>query len=191
MFQMIGYDRKQYEQWDATSLNILLHDCLSRRFLTEEIEKFSIDIDLNAKNPLETLVLSYNVKWPLNIVLHSESLEMYNKIFNFLLKVKHALWALLKIDCKELASTISESGLETTDSFSVDDSSRTDTDESMEDKETKLHRVILLRSWLLHFISNIHDYFMTRVVQSTQIDLEVSLVECADLDSILNVHDQY
>ena len=41
--------------------------------------------------------------------------------------------------------------------------------ETTEEKEYKLHRVILLRSWLLHFIGNIHDYFMTRVLQSTQI----------------------
>ena len=188
MFEMVGY-RKEYEQWDATSLNILLHDCLSRRLLTEEIEKFSIDIDLKAKNPLETLVLSYNVKWPLNIVLHSQSIEMYNKIFNFLLKVKHSLWALLKIDCKELATTMKSEETESFDSFSIDSSSRMD--ESTEDKENKLHRVILLRSWLLHFISNVHDYFMTRVLQSTQMELHASLMECDDLDAILDVHNRY
>merc|ERR1719323_570781 len=107
---------------------------------------------------------------------------MYNKVFIFLLSVKQALWALLKIDANELSQTLKVE-MVSEDSEIVE--------ENLEEKEMKLHRIVLLRSWLLHFISNIHDYFMTRVVQSTQIDLEVSLVECADLDSILNVHDQY
>ena len=79
-------------------------------------------------------------------------------------RVKQALWALLKIDANELVQTLDRpvEGL-------GDDSEIIE--ETMEEKELKLHRIILLRSWLLHFISNIHDYFMTRVVQSTQIDL--------------------
>lgn len=109
---------------------------------------------------------------------------MYNKVFIFLLRVKQALWALLKIDANELVQTLDRpvEGL-------GDDSEIIE--ETMEEKELKLHRIILLRSWLLHFISNIHDYFMTRVVQSTQIDLDLSLMECNDLDSILNVHNRY
>ena len=63
--------------------------------------------------------------------------------------------------------------------------------DTIEEKEYKLHRVILLRSWLLHFIGNIHDYFMTRVLQSTQIDLHASLMQCQDLDGILDVHNRY
>ena len=64
-------------------------------------------------------------------------------------------------------------------------------DENDQEKEHKLHRIILLRSWLLHFISNVHDYFMTRVLQSTQLELTSSLLECHDLDAILKVHNDY
>ena len=80
-------------------------------------------------------------------------------------RVKQALWALLKIDANELVQTLNHP---------IEEDIRDDSEiieETMEEKELKLHRIILLRSWLLHFISNIHDYFMTRVVQSTQIDL--------------------
>ena len=168
--------------FDSTSLNILLHDCLSRRFPSEDIEKFHIEVDPSAKIPLDSIQLTYDVSWPMNIILHAESLKMYNKVFIFLLSVKQALWALLKIDANELSQTL-KLEMVSEDSEIVE--------ENLEEKEMKLHRIVLLRSWLLHFISNIHDYFMTRVVQSTQIDLEVSLVECSDLDSILNVHDQY
>ena len=80
-------------------------------------------------------------------------------------RVKQALWALLKIDANELVQTLNHPIEE-----DLGDDSEI-IEETMEEKELKLHRIILLRSWLLHFISNIHDYFMTRVVQSTQIDL--------------------
>ena len=83
--------------FDSQSLNVLLHDCLSRRFPSEEIEKFHIDIDINVKIPLESVKLSYDVSWPMNIILHTESLTKYNRVFIFLLSVKQALWALLKI----------------------------------------------------------------------------------------------
>ena len=58
---------------------------------------------------------------------------------------------------------------EETDENNVSISDSVIKDDTIEEKEYKLHRVILLRSWLLHFIGNIHDYFMTRVLQSTQI----------------------
>ena len=84
---------------------------MCRRYPTEEIEKFTLHLDVSEKGPLlETVALSYSVKWPLNIVLHSKALEMYNKVFQFLLSVKHSIWALIQIDVKALADTISEQG---------------------------------------------------------------------------------
>ena len=35
----------------------------------------------------------------------------------------------------------------------------------------KRHRVQLLRSWLLYFVTLIHGYFMSRVVHSTHLQL--------------------
>ena len=72
--------------FDSTSLNILLHDSLCRRFPSEEIEKFHIEINTSAKNPLDSVYMSYDVSWPMNIILHTESLTMYNKVFIFLLR---------------------------------------------------------------------------------------------------------
>ena len=64
----------------------------------------------------------------------------------------------------ELANSITDEEIFTD---SINDTASKE--ESLEEKEHKLHRIILLRSWLLHFIGNVHDYFMTRVLQSTQI----------------------
>ena len=94
------------DECDTLSLSVILHDCLCRRFPTEEIEKFTLHLDISEKPLLETVALSYSVKWPLSIVLHSKALEMYNKVFQFLLSVKHSIWALIQIDVKALADTI-------------------------------------------------------------------------------------
>jgi hypothetical protein len=181
----------QGPDYDASSLNIFLHDCLCRRYPNDDVERFHLDIDPNAKSPLESLVLTYEVQWPLNIVLHRNSLVMYNQVFVFLLRVKHAMWALLKIDANELAKTLhTELDGNITDSFG-DVSIGSRIVENRDDKELKLHRIILLKSWLLHFIGNVHDYFMTRVLQSTELELKISLMECNDLDAILGVHNRY
>jgi hypothetical protein len=61
------------EECNTLSLSVILHDCLCRRYPTEEIEKFTLHLDISEKGPLlETVALSYSVKWPLNIVLHSK-----------------------------------------------------------------------------------------------------------------------
>ena len=174
--------------YDATSLNVLLHDCLCRRYPTDEVEKFTIDIDSSAKSPLESIEMFFSVKWPMNTVLNSKTMGMYNKVFVFLLRVKQALWALLQINAKDLAASINNDSNYSTDN---EDYSSSVIEETLEEMEGKLHRIILLRSWLLHFIGNVHDYFMTRVLQSTQMQLSSSLLECQDLDAILDVHDKY
>ena len=48
---------------------------------------------------------------------------------------------------------------------------------------TKIHRILLLRSWLLHFVGTLHSYFMTRVVHSTELELQADLSDCTDLVS--------
>ena len=73
---------------------------------------------------------------------------------------------------KELANSITEEEI-----FTDSINNTASKDESNEEKEHKLHRVILLRSWLLHFIGNVHDYFMTRVLQSTQIGKFFKLIQ--------------
>ena len=47
--------------------------------------------------------------------------------------------------------------------------------------ETKIHRILLLRSWLFHFVNTVHSYFMTRVVHSTELELRADLSDCSDL----------
>ncbi len=197
-FYSVMFDKlaSTVETCDGTSLTILLQDCLCRRYSFEDAERFGLTIDPEAKTPLDTISLTYTVQWPLNIVVHSSTLVMYNKVFVFLLKVKQAIWALQEIEAKELAEAIEpeEDPDEVSESFgdeTTTSSMSSFKQESKADKEHKLHRVLLLRSWLLHFIGNCHAYFMTRVLHTTELELRSALAECSDLDAILIAHNEY
>ena len=55
----------------------------------------------------------------------------------------------------------------------------------------KQHRLQLLRSWLIYFTTSIHNYFMSRVIHTTEIELKENLQTATDLDMILHVHQTY
>ncbi|KAJ7397848.1 Gamma-tubulin complex component 6 [Pitangus sulphuratus] len=48
----------------------------------------------NAPDALSCLELRYKVDWPLNIVITESCMNKYNKIFSFLLQLKHMVWTL-------------------------------------------------------------------------------------------------
>ena len=216
-----------YSEWsiDSLSLTVLLHDCLYRRPPMSEdmVERFTVknygtsDTLTDLENNIH---IAYHVDWPMNIVLHSTSLSMYNKVFQFLLKVKHSLWALQEIDAKEISLSLEkaqklrqiavkeyefagdsdddESHLTSKRSKSKSKSSRRvliTKDDEMKEKR-KIHRILVLRSWLLHFVTNVHSYLMTRVLHTTQLELQGVLLEegdnkVNDLDDIILSHNKY
>ena len=213
---------------DSLSLTTMLHDCLYRRPPTMEdiVERFSVKVygTLDTISNIENNIhLTYHVDWPLNIVLHSTSLSTYNKIFQFLLKIKHSLWALQQIDAKDLAAALEKAqklrriaieeyellgGSDDEDHLEIrlakvpenKNVSKVHSNPVTEEGETKekrkIHRILLLRSWLLHFVGNVHSYLMTRVLHTTQLELQGVLREegehkVKDLDDIIKYHDKY
>ena len=183
--------RSDVESLDATSMTLFLQDCIGRRY-PGECERFTIEIadDVTEENFFSNINLSYDVSWPLNIVLCRESFVKYNQIFLFLLRVKRALWTLQQINSKDLIDSLN--GGDADDSSSGDEFK--DPEDSISPDETspmKIHRVFLLRSWLFHFVGNVHSYFMTRVLHSTELELAGKLGDCKDLDEVLETHSNY
>ena len=179
------------EDLDSPSATLFLQDCIARRY-PEEAERFRIDFVMQDDQDtfsLEKTALLYDIEWPLSIVLHEESLKKYSKVFVFLMRVKQSLWALQQIKAKDLAETL---GFEEEEKSFEEDSLRRNAEEEDEDSPSlKMHRILLLRSWLFHFVGNVHSYFMTRVLHSTELELKSDLAECRDLDQIISVHDAY
>jgi hypothetical protein len=55
----------------------------------------------------------------------------------------------------------------------------------------KQHRLQLLRSWLLYFVTVVHGYFMSRVLATTELELRDQLMRAKDLDKLIEVHQNY
>ncbi len=141
---------------------------------------------LTPERVLSGLVLHYSVEWPVSIVLGPESLANYNRVFLFLLGVKRALWSLGQISAKELAARLRD----------WDEEENPEDDDDEEERLTPslcVHRVLLLRSWLMHFVGSVHAYFMSRVLHSTELELRDRLRrdDGLDLDGILSAHDEH
>ncbi len=178
---------------ESTSITFFLQDCVARRY-HEEADRFSVTLperegeELDAEQYLDGMVLSYSVDWPLNIILSSKSLAVYNKVFRFLLRVKRAMWSLRQIQAKELISQLVKEEEKQEEEKQED---KLEDEEERLSPSLRIHRVLLLRSWLLHFVGNVHSYFMSRVLHTTELELRAALRDCADLDQILRAHGEY
>ena len=179
------------ETADSASLTLLLQDCLGARFPTWS-DQFSCTYsppDQYAATPsLEGLTIQMNVPWPLTILLSQSNLETYNKVFIFLAGVKRSLWSLQSVRLATLAKL--EERLEGQADLSAASLSQSFADSSLP-LGVKKHRLQLLRSWLLYFTTTMHGYFMSRVVHSTELELQDQLKTATDLDMILATHQNY
>lgn len=87
---------------------------------------------------------------------------------------------------KELIEAVEKSKSNVKDATSDDDDENSgvvtnDGDQETLSNDAKIHRILLLRSWLLHFVGSMHSYFMSRVLHSTEIELKSNLSKCSDL----------
>ncbi|XP_008544757.1 gamma-tubulin complex component 5 [Microplitis demolitor] len=121
---------------------------------------------------IENTTLDYSIDWPINMVLTDQVLAKYNEIFRFQLKLKWSLWTLNNLRFTDLEGT----GPDDMNDFFFHFNAR---------------RLECLRFWLLHAIGSIHTYLSGQVLQSLGIILENSLARAKDLDTIIQVHDDY
>ena len=86
------FDRARLgENWrDLSLLNTLISDAVGKSYR----EGLEVRLDDNSEIPrqglgaMEGLALHYEVPWPVNNVIHSRTVAVYNQVFSFLLQVK-------------------------------------------------------------------------------------------------------
>ena len=174
---------------DSAFLTLLLQDCLGNRY-PSWCDQFSCSYilpDQHSSLPsLSGLTIHLSIPWPLTIILTQDNLVTYNKVFTFLAGVKRSLWALQSVRLSTLAQL--EERMD-------QDLSTVSLSQSLSDASlplvVKQHRLQLLRSWLLYFTTTMHGYFMSRVVHSTELELQDQLEKATDLDMILATHSNY
>jgi len=187
LFQLLD-SGDSLETGDSASLTLLLQDCLGARY-PSWCDQFSCSYTppqlYSLTLSLDCLAIHMTVPWPLTILLSQANLDTYNKIFVFLAGVKRSLWSLQSVRLSRLAEL--EDSMEGQADVSLGQSFQ-DTSLPLGAKQ---HRLQLLRSWLLYFTTTMHGYFMSRVVHSTELELQEKLKTATDLDMILSTHQEY
>jgi len=187
LFQLLD-SGDSLEAGDSASLTLLLQDCLGARY-PSWCDQFSCSYtppqQYSLTLSLDCLAIHMSVPWPLTILLSQANLDTYNKIFVFLAGVKRSLWSLQSVRLSRLAEL--EDSLEGQADVSLGQSFQ----DSSLPLGAKQHRLQLLRSWLLYFTTTMHGYFMSRVVHSTELELQEKLKSATDLDMILSTHQEY
>jgi gamma-tubulin complex component 3 len=122
-------------------------------------------------NGWDIFSLNYKVDPPISTILTHETIQGYLKVFNLLWKLKrveHALntsWVQQTSYRNELFSLVEIRG--------------------------DLHKCNLLRSEMLHFISNLHSYLQVEVIESEWKKFEEELTSAEDLYQIMQVQKQF
>lgn len=164
------------ETWQSLSfLNFALQEALSCHSRPVSFLK-KLNIRLRgsfAKAPLEgfdNVVLRYDVAWPMSIVLTETTLDLYNRIFVFLCKVKCAKFALEELHFQELRKSCVK---ETMATMRV------------------AHFLQFLRFQALTFLNSFHACLMQEVLHSSKLAFDKELDSAADLDTVIKCHESF
>lgn len=164
------------EMWQNLSfLNFALHEALSWHCQPVSfLKKLSMRLKGNfAKVQLDgfdNVVLRYDVSWPMSIVLTETTLDLYNRIFIFLCKVKCAKFALEELHFQELHEGYVR--------------------ETMTMKQVAL-TLQLLRFQVLTFLNSFHACLMQEVLHSSKLAFDKELDSATDLDTVIKCHEGF
>ncbi|XP_043569680.1 gamma-tubulin complex component 6 isoform X1 [Chiloscyllium plagiosum] len=123
----------------------------------------------NASDALNCLELRYKVNWPLNIVITESCMSKYNKIFSFLLQLKHMFWTL-----KDVWFHLKRTALVNRSSNSV-----------------QFHQLQLYRHEMQHFVKVIQGYIANQILHVTWCEFGHKLSSVGNLDELHRTHAEY
>lgn len=105
LFEELTNDKNWTRICSASFLNGLLSRALDSSLQGSSPEAARLSFVTNGRhqvgtlsatsvNAMNFLELNYKVDWPCNVVIHPGHIQKYNRVFNFLLQVRRASWAL-------------------------------------------------------------------------------------------------
>ncbi|XP_075226285.1 gamma-tubulin complex component 5 [Lycorma delicatula] len=153
------------------SMNVLLEECVEC-IASQEIandNKFSVKIvdhqNTASSNIIDFINIDYKVDLPLSLIITKESLEIYNSVFKFLLKIEWALASLHQLRFSDIKDT--------------------------ESNHLRLRVLYKLRIFLIHCVSILHSYFVTFTPKELRIKLDSALSQASSFDDIISAHNRY
>ncbi|XP_074083307.1 gamma-tubulin complex component 6 [Macrotis lagotis] len=123
----------------------------------------------NAPDALSCLELRYKVDWPLNIVITESCLNKYNKIFSFLLQLKHMMWTL-----KDVCFHLKRTALVNHAASSV-----------------QFRQLQLFKHEMQHFVKVIQGYIANQILHVTWREFGDKLSAVSNLEEIHRTHAEY
>ncbi|XP_048355536.1 gamma-tubulin complex component 6 isoform X3 [Sphaerodactylus townsendi] len=123
----------------------------------------------NAPDALNCLELRYKVDWPLNIVITETCMNKYNKIFSFLLQLKHMVWTL-----KDVWFHLKRTALVKHTSNSV-----------------QFRQLQLYKHEMQHFVKVIQGYIANQILHVTWCEFGSKLSSVGNLEEIHRMHAEY
>lgn len=101
LFSRLEIGAKPAELLNYESLHAILDSALSQTRYDINIDRLSFIVnnipekfELHSPAVFNMLTMSYELDWPLNLILNPETMEQYKAIFNYLLKLKRIGWTL-------------------------------------------------------------------------------------------------
>ncbi|XP_026524780.1 gamma-tubulin complex component 6 [Notechis scutatus] len=123
----------------------------------------------NAPDALTCLDLRYKVDWPLNIVITENCMNKYNKIFSFLLQLKHMVWTL-----KDVWFHLKRTALVKHASNSV-----------------QFRQLQLYKHEMQHFVKVIQGYIANQILHVSWCEFGNKLSSVGNLEEIYRTHAEY
>ncbi|XP_041114318.1 gamma-tubulin complex component 6 [Polyodon spathula] len=123
----------------------------------------------HAPDALACLELRYKVDWPLNIVITDSCMNKYNRIFSFLLQLKHMVWTLRDVWFHlKRAAMVKGAG-----------------------SSVQFRQLQLYRHEMQHFVKVIQGYIANQILHVTWSEFRTKLGSAANLDDIHHTHADY
>ncbi|KAM3609769.1 uncharacterized protein V6R79_020146 [Siganus canaliculatus] len=123
----------------------------------------------HAPDSLNCLELRYKVDWPLNIIITDSCMNKYNRLFSFLLQLKHMVWSLREV-WFHLKRTALVKGA---------------------GRSVQFRQLQLYRHEMQHFVKVIQGYIANQILQVSWSEFTAKLATASDLDAIHRMHADY
>ncbi|XP_030630696.1 gamma-tubulin complex component 6 [Chanos chanos] len=123
----------------------------------------------HAPDALNCLELRYKVDWPLNIIITDSCMNKYNRLFSFLLQLKHMVWTLRDV-WFHLKRTALVQGA---------------------GRSVQFRQLQLYRHEMQHFVKVIQGYIANQILQVSWSEFTQKLSSASDLDTIHHTHSDY
>lgn len=123
----------------------------------------------HAPDSLNCLELRYKVDWPLNIIITDSCMSKYNRLFSFLLQLKHMVWSLRDV-WFHLKRTALVKGA---------------------GRSVQFRQLQLYRHEMQHFVKVIQGYIANQILQVSWSEFITKLSSASDLDAIHRTHADY